>query len=126
MVDSKGDRRRISRRTVRPPTPESKTPMGLGSDTASASHRSVDRGAADKRLGNASDVPTDRRVRARNDKGHAFVVGLDDQPAVGDNLKVGPSAQRPGQFVVTYATTRIGPVHQVLHLLRRVADGVEN
>src|SRR6478672_11903633 len=36
MVDSSGLRRRISRRTVRPPTPESKTPMGRGSDTESA------------------------------------------------------------------------------------------
>ena len=35
-MDSPGRRRTISRRTVRPPTPESKTPIGRASATASA------------------------------------------------------------------------------------------
>src|SRR5579859_5054078 len=34
MVDSKGSRSRIARSTVSPPTPESKTPIGLWSPTS--------------------------------------------------------------------------------------------
>src|SRR5450756_2382323 len=126
MVDSNGDRDRISRKTVRPPTPESNTPMGRGSDTASVSHRSVDWGATKKRQRHPSYVAADGRVRARDDERHAFVVRLDYKAPVGYNLKVGPSAQSPGQLIVADATARVRPVHEVLHLVRRVADGGED
>src|SRR5450756_1051845 len=107
MVASNGDRRRISRKTVRPPTPESNTPMGRGSDTASVSHRSVDRGAAKKRQRHPPYVAAHGRIRARDDKRHAFVVRLDYQAPVGYNLKVGPPAESPGQLIVTDTAARV-------------------
>src|SRR5664280_635377 len=126
MVASNGDRRRISRKTLRPPTPESKTPIGRGSDTASVSHRGVDRGATKKRQRHPSYIAAHGRVWARDDERHAFVVGLDDKAPVGHNLKVGPSAQSPGQLIVTDAAARVSPVDDELHLIRRVADGGED
>src|ERR1035437_6881456 len=98
MVDSAGSRRRISRRTVRPPTPESNTPIGRGSDTPSVSHRSGNRASHDD-LGAPLHVPADGGIRTGYDKWHAFVVGLDHQTSIRDDFEVRPATQRPRQLV---------------------------
>src|ERR687896_1681568 len=99
MVDSSGRRRRISERTVRPPTPESKTPIGRGSACRSTVSRSVpgERWGAllelgGKRGGDAPDPLADRRVGTRGDERDALVVGEENQPPVGDDLEVDRSA----------------------------------
>src|SRR5262245_45796375 len=65
VVDSCGSRRTISWRTGRPPTPESKTPIGRGSDTgdrlaASGGHRHAS--CAEQLPREPDDVLADRGV----------------------------------------------------------------
>src|SRR6185369_3775189 len=98
MVDSSGFRRRISRRTVRPPTPESKTPIGRGSVTApSAPRRDGDAQAVDREevARDAPHVLADLGRRVREDERHALVVRLDDEDPVRDDAVLRHPAYRP-------------------------------
>src|SRR6188508_301653 len=81
----------ISRRTVSPPTPESKTPIGRGSDTDSLLTPGADRHArrAHQLGGDAADVPAHGGIRVGQHERHALVVRAHDQLAVGDDAVFG-------------------------------------
>src|SRR6186997_1366181 len=122
MVDSWGVRRRISWRTVRPPTPESKTPIGRGSDTgvlATAGHRRHPRAVEDL-AGDPDDVLADRRARVGQDERHALVVRADDELAARHDLVLRDPPKRPMQVARVDAAGAIDAVDEVADLRRRV------
>src|SRR6476661_8468797 len=96
MVDSAGERRTISRRTVRPPTPESKTPIGRGSAIADSGPpgRGGDPAGVEDLPRDAHHVLGDGGVRAGEDERHTLVVRLDDEDAVGHDTMLGYPTER--------------------------------
>src|SRR5690349_12403882 len=109
MVDSSGLRRRISRRTVSPPTPESKTPIGRESvtDAATRSARGGERRSASRsgrRRGNAEEgtrhldrVAAHVRAGLRDHVWRALVAGGPDDLALGTDPVFGLATERGAQ-----------------------------
>src|SRR6185369_6868880 len=109
MVDSSGLRRRISRRTVSPPTPESKTPIGRESvtDAATRSARGGERRSASRAGGRCGDAEECTRhldgvaahvgARLGDDVRRALVAGGADDLALGSDAVFGLAAERRAQ-----------------------------
>src|SRR5687768_9765995 len=145
MVDSPGVRRRISRRTVRPPTPESKTPMGLESVTRAdapprpaAQTRPLPRGrelgpptagpparSGDELARDVDDVQADAGIGLGDHERRALVAGRAHDRAVRADLVLRLAPEGLAQVGRVDARTRVGAVHEVLDLARRVADLLE-
>ena len=86
---SPGSRRRTSRSTVSPPTPESKKPIGRRSATSAPRSGGAARPA---RAGSsaAAMAPMSGLIRAvgiGEHEGHALIVRLDNQPSIGDDAR---------------------------------------
>src|SRR6478735_1825574 len=96
MVDSAGERRTISRRTVRPPTPESKTPIGRGSAIADSGPpgRGGDPAGVEDLARDAHHILRDRSIRAGEDERHTLVVALDDEHAIRHDAMLGNAPER--------------------------------
>src|SRR4029079_4594109 len=117
-VGSRGVRRMISRKTVSPPTPESKTPIGRGSDTGPLAAPGTDRDSrgADQLRRDTHQVLRDRRRGVGQDERHTLVVRPDDELAVGHDLVLRDAPQGALEILRLDAARAIRPVHQVADL----------
>ena len=128
-MDSPGSRRWISDRTVRPPTPESKTAIGRwsGETTAAVSGRPRPRpvcGGARGGRRRCCGRPSRSGRRAGRDERHALVVGGQDQPRrTRPRSRCAGRAPPPPPRLMP--PRRIGAVEDDRQLGRRVADGGE-
>src|ERR1044071_1435600 len=134
MVDSPGVRRRISRRTVRPPTPESKTPIGRESVTGEGYRHVGDRAPvwivgslarsregrpargrcrAQQGPGDLDDVLADAGVRLGGHERRALVARRADDLALGADLELRLAAEGLAQVGRVDARGRVGAIHEV-------------
>src|SRR5687768_12314635 len=135
-VDSAGMRRTTSRRTVRPPTPESKKPIARlslmlsrllwrvaasrpGCDCLSLCPRCPH--IAHQPLRDAPHVVADERVRPQLDERFAAVVRLGDKQSVAHHLVVCRSPYPLLERALGHAARRVGAVDQIADLVVREA-----
>src|SRR3989304_4723590 len=124
-----GERRRTPRRPASPPTPESNTPIGRGSDIRPSARAGRDRRlpGSDQRRDNAVDVLADAGLRVGEDERDALVVGRNYDGPIRPDMVFGYPPKGVGELCRVDPGVRIGAVDQVLDLrpwVNQNAEGV--
>src|SRR5437773_4585225 len=135
MVASCGSCLRSSFSTVRPPTPESNTPIGRALRSATRGYCAAARSSIaapllallrDERVREGFDRLAHGRGRARQDERVLLVDRLGDQLPIGRDLADDRQVERVFEAALRHARRGVGLVHdEEDRLLALVAEGLE-